>query len=183
MKLKSLLALALILATVGLSLPAGADDRDDSNRDRRNRNSQNKKGNQYYGKYHYYKLSDTAHIYIGSKGDYWDSDGKYYPDTPRNDYEKYYDTSYDYGKGDFYESGKYYPKKQSRNSAKSGNGQYHYYKMSDGSSIYIGSKGDYWQDGKYYPDTSSNDYEKYYDKNYDYSKGDYYESGTYYKAK
>ena len=184
MKLKSLFALALILATVGLSLPAAADDRDGRNQDRSNRISQNKRRKQYDGKYHYYKLSDGSHIYIGNKGDYWDQDGKYYPDTPSNDYEKYYDSSYDYSKGDYYESGKYYAKKQSRKSTKSYSGKYHYYKMSDGSHIYIGSKGDYWdQNGNYYPDTSSNDYEKYYNASYDYSKGDYYESGTYNKAK
>jgi hypothetical protein len=179
MKLKSLFALALILTTVGLSLPAAADDRDGSNQ-----SSQTKKRNQYYGKYHYYKLSDGSHIYIGSKGDYWDQEKKYHPDTPENDYEKYYDTSYEYKKGDYYESGNYYPKKQYRQSSQSYYGKYHYYKLSDGSHIYIGSKGDYWdQEKKYHSDTPENDYEKYYDKGYDYkSKGDYYESGRYYKA-
>jgi hypothetical protein len=181
MKLKSLFALALIITAVGLQQPAAADDRDGNNRDGM---SQNKKQKQYYGKYHYHKMSDGSHIYIGSKGDYWDQDNKYYPDTPSNDYEKYYDTSYDYKKGDYYESGKYYPKKQSRNSDQSYYGKYHYYKMSDGSHIYIGNKGDYWdQKGTYYPNTPENDYEKYYSTGYDYNKGDYYESGKYYKAK
>jgi hypothetical protein len=108
MNLKSLFALALILTAIGLPLSAAADDRDGSNQDR---NSQTKKRNQYYGKYHYYKMSDGSHIYIGSKGDYWDQNNKYYPDTPENDYEKFYDTSYDYKKGDYYESGKYYKAK------------------------------------------------------------------------
>jgi hypothetical protein len=185
MKLKSLLALALILTTVGLSFPAAADDRDGGNQDRSDRKSQNKRRNQYYGKYHYYKLSDGSHIYIGSKGDYWDRDGKYYPDTESNDYEKYYDTGYDFKKGDYYESGRYYPKKEYRQSRQSYYGKYHYYKLSDGSHIYIGSKGDYWdQKGTYYPDTPENDYEKYHDTGYDFKKGDYYESGRYYnKAK
>jgi hypothetical protein len=184
MKLKSLLALALVLTTVGVSLPAGADDRDGGNQERGNRNSQGKKGNKYYGKYHYHKMSSGDYIYIGSKGDYWDQEKKYHPDTPDNDYEKYYDTSYDYKKGDYYESGNYYPKKQYRSSSQSYYGKYHYYKMSDGSHIYIGSKGDYWdQEQKYHPDTPENDYEKYYKSDYDYKKGDYYESGKYYKAK
>lgn len=107
MKLKSLFALALILGTVGLSLPAAADDRDGGNQDRSNRNSQNKKRNKYHGRYHYYKMSDGSYIYIGSKGDYWDQDRTYHPDTSSNDYEKYYNPGYDYSKGDYYESGTY----------------------------------------------------------------------------
>jgi hypothetical protein len=122
MKSKSLLALALALATIGLSFPAVAGDRDDDNNRRNNRHERrddrhNRRDNRhnnrysYYGKYHYYKLSDGSHIYIGSKGDYWDQSGKYYADTDSNDYEKYYDTGYDYKKGDYYESGRYYSKK------------------------------------------------------------------------
>ncbi len=181
MKSKSLLALALALATIGLSFPAVAGERDGDNNRRNDRQERRDNRRQsYYGKYHYYKLSDGSHIYIGSKGDYWDRRGNYYPDTENNDYEKYHDTGYDYSKGDYYESGKYYPKKQFRDNRQSYYGKYHYYKLSNGSHIYIGSKGDYWdQRGNYYPDSDSNDYEKYYDSGYDYSKGDYYESGSY----
>jgi hypothetical protein len=180
MKIKSLFALALILTAVGLQLPAAADDRDGSNQ-----NTPTKQGKRYSGKYHYHKLSDGSHIYIGSKGDYWDQKGNYYPDTRENDYEKYYDTSYDYSKGDYYESGAYYqPKKPYRSSSKSYSGKYHYAKTDDGAQIYIGSKGDYWdQKGNYYPDTPENNYEKYYSDRYDYSKGDYYDAGKYYKPK
>lgn len=182
MKVKSLLALALTLITIGLSLPAIAREGDDNDRNRDRKSGQRNQRNNYYGKYHYYKLTDGSHIYIGSKGDYFDSNGKYYPDSDSTDYERKYNTSYDYSKGDYYESGKYYRARQERNSDRNYYGKYHYYKLTDSSHIYIGSKGDHFDsNGKYYPDSDSTDYERKYDRSYDYSKGDYYESGKYYR--
>jgi hypothetical protein len=119
MKFKSLFALALTLATIGLSLPAVAGDRDNHNNRRNERherqddrhNSHQNRRHNYYGKYHYYQLSDGSHIYIGSKGDYWDQDHQYHPDSDSNDYEKYYSDGYDYKKGNYYYEGKYYSKR------------------------------------------------------------------------
>ncbi len=122
MKFKSLFALALTLATIGLSLPAVAGDRDGHNNrhnsghnnrhdgDHDNNHSGGHKkhhngGHNYYGKYQYYKMGDS-YIHVGSHGDYFDSNGGYHDDHP--EYAKYYSDSYDYKKYSYYEGGKYY---------------------------------------------------------------------------
>ncbi len=184
MKLKSLLALALILTTVGLSLPAAADDRDGSNRDRSDRVSQNKKRHQYQGKYHYYKLSDSSYIYVGERGDYWDDKRNYHSEREHPEYKQYYQGDYDWSKGNYYDGEKYYPNKQSRNNDQKYYGKYHYHKLSDSSYIYIGEHGDYWDDKRsYHSEKEHPEYKQYYQGDYDWSKGNYYESGRYYGAK
>lgn len=125
MKFKSLFALALSLATIGLSLPALAGDRDGGNWDRKDRSYGeqqdeqssgdrfNKKGHKYYGSYYPYKL-DGYYIYIGSKGDYFDRYGKYYDRSEHPDYSQYFNRQYDYEQyGNYYDKyGKYHDFKQ-----------------------------------------------------------------------
>jgi hypothetical protein len=112
MKFQSLFALVLTLATIGLSLPAEAGDRKGHhNRHDSGHDNSHKSRHNYYGKYHYYQIKGGDYIYIGSKGDYWDSSKEYHPDTRENDYEKYYDSSYDYNKGNYYYQGRYYSSK------------------------------------------------------------------------
>ena len=122
MKLKSLFALALTLAPIGLSLPAVAGDRDD-NHERRNdrherrddhherRDSRHNSRNNYDGKYHYYKLSNGDYIYIGSKGDYWDSSKNYHKASDNLSYGDYYNSAYNWNKGNYYYEGQYYSEK------------------------------------------------------------------------
>jgi hypothetical protein len=116
MKFKSLFALVLTLATIGLSLPAVAGDRDNHNnrrnnnghqdRDNHHNNGHNNRHN-YYGKYHYYKLGGS-HIFIGEHGDYFDSKGEYHEASEHRDYAGYYKSDYDYKHNSYYEHGKYY---------------------------------------------------------------------------
>jgi hypothetical protein len=115
MKLKSLFTLALILATIGLSLPAVAGDRDDRH-NRRNdrherRNDRHNSRRDHSSYYHYYKLDNGDYIYIGKNGDYWDSSNNYHKYSENRSYKKYYDSSYDYEKyGKYYSGRKYYAK-------------------------------------------------------------------------
>jgi hypothetical protein len=187
MKFKSILALALTLATIGLSLPAvAAGDRDGGE------NSSSETSNKrpkYYGKYHYYKLGNS-HIYIGSRGDYFDRDGKYHRADEHPEYRQYYSQDYKYDRyGNYYdESGKFHNAKQDdgdRNSDRKYYGKYHYYKLGN-SHIYIGSRGDYFDsDRQYHGADEHPEYRQYYSQDYNYDRsGDYFDSsGKYHNSK
>lgn len=120
MNFKSLFALALSLATVGLSLPALAGDRDGGNWDWKDRNHNEqrqdrleKKAYKYYGNYYPYKI-DGYYFYIGSKGDYFDRYGKYYGPEEHPEYSQYFNRQYDYEQyGNYYDKyGKFHDYKQ-----------------------------------------------------------------------
>jgi hypothetical protein len=185
MKIKSLLALALTLATIGLALPAVAADRDGGGNNSETSNARPK----YYGKYHYYKLGDS-YIYIGSRGDYFDRDGKYHGADEHPEYRQYFSQDYKYNRyGNYYdESGKFHNAKQdegSRSGERKYYGKYHYYKLGD-SYIYIGSRGDYFdRDGKYHGAEEHPEYRQYYSQNYDYERsGDYFDAyGKYHNSR
>lgn len=107
MKSKSLLALALAIATIGLSFPAVAGDRDGNN----NRQSDRKERryNNYDKYYHYYELKGGDYIYIGRNGDYYDSKGNYHEASDNPSYRKYYNSRYNYKRyGKYYYDKKYY---------------------------------------------------------------------------
>jgi hypothetical protein len=187
MKFKSLLALALTLATVGASLPAVAGPGNDGGH--KSGEYSNKRHKKYYGNYHYYKLGNS-YIYVGSRGDYFDRDGKYYPADRHPEYRQYFSSEYNYDLfGNYYdESGRYYNAKQEDGNQRVGKkyyGNYHYHKLGN-SYIYIGSRGDYFdRDGKYYPADRNPEYRQYFSSEYNYDRsGNYYdESGRYYNAK
>jgi hypothetical protein len=107
MKFKSLFALALTVATLGLSLPAVAGERKHHNRNHGGNSEHNSGRHNYYGKYQYHKMGNS-YIHVGSKGDYFDSKGSYHEASEHPDYAQYYSDSYDYKKYSYYEGGKYY---------------------------------------------------------------------------
>jgi hypothetical protein len=116
MKVKSLFALALSLATIGLSLPALAGEGGswkDSDSSMQSSEPQEKKAPQYYGNYYPYKL-DGYYIYVGSKGDYFDRYGKYHSDEEHPEYSQYYNPQYNFEQyGNYYdEYGKYHEAKK-----------------------------------------------------------------------
>jgi hypothetical protein len=185
MKIKSLFALALTLTTLGATLPAVAGDGGGGHNSGGHSNKQQK----YYGKYHYYKIGNS-HIYIGSRGDYFDRDGKYYSADKNPGYSKYYSQDYNYERSGNYidDSGKYYNAKQddsSRGGERKYSGKYHYYKMGN-SYIYIGSRGDYFdRDRQYHAADEHPEYSKYYSQDYNYERSGNYidDSGKYYNPK
>jgi hypothetical protein len=121
MKFKPLFALALSLATIGLSLPALAGDDSSGNWDRKDRNSSerhnndsySKKSYNYYGNYYPYQL-DGYYIYVGSKGDYFDRYGKYHAPDEHPEYSQFFNRQYEYAQyGNYYDKyGKYHESKQ-----------------------------------------------------------------------
>lgn len=118
MKFKSLFALALSLATIGLSLPAlagdsGSWDRKDSGHRAQNSEQSEKKSPQYYGNYYPYKMGGN-YMYVGSKGDYFDRYGKYHSADEHPEYSQYYNSQYNFEQyGNYYdEYGKYHKGKK-----------------------------------------------------------------------
>jgi hypothetical protein len=117
MKLKSLFTLFLALATIGLSFPAVAGDRDghrkhgQENHHQKNQKNHKNHKNKHRDYYHFYdmKSGDYDYIYIGRKGDFFDDKGNYHEASEKPRYRDYYNSNYDYvSYGKYYDNYKTY---------------------------------------------------------------------------